>query len=64
MFSKKKIDALADALASGTLDLGGSPGDAGACSAFLDRALARLPPADRALPQVGRLRRLHVVKEV
>jgi len=59
LFSKKKIDALADALAaSGSLDLGGHPSDAGFCSAFLDRALARLPPVDRALPQIGRLRRL------
>ena len=58
LFSKKKIDALADALASGSLDLGASPGDAGFCSAFLDRSLARLPLSDRTLPQVGRLRRL------
>ena len=54
-FSKRKIDALASAL--GGLDLN-TAAEAAEVHAFCSRALARLPPADRGLPQIGRVRSL------
>jgi len=51
-FSKRKVDALAASLAG--LDLN-TAAEAAEARLFCARSLARLPPGDRALPQVGRV---------